>query len=338
MISPVVREALEKNRERYNRLFALARHGHRRVDARGWSELLHGRILPLVEAARLVDREAVPAVLDALYETGLQLLSQGILGPAGRSPLVDEAWRELLVRLSRWLVRAPRELVAAVTNAVWNLSAEREALARSWMDEILRLSPGCPDVESLLDLGRVLAWRLGMAHWREGALRAWRRLPDDLARAALLPEKAVHLPPRDELIRRLESDRWWLPGADDAVRIRFVGRVGGFRGFGGAFLTPPALMVGPTGLVATDDDCAWTVHCDVFGALLRRLGPDLPGGSESGDGAFSLKGKTLRHGELVLTHDPLPAAARLVDVNGLAAVVSKESHWIWLFARSGRPS
>lgn len=336
-----VQAVLESRRERYNSLFALLRHGHRRVTAEAFGDLLQRRVLPLAEAAARIDGDGLEKVMDALYETALDLLAHGILGPVGRGPVVDELWGDPLIRLMHWILRSPRELLASLSNAVWTLSLEREALARSWMDELLRLAPRCSSSRTLLDLGQVLAWRLGMAHWRETALDAWDRLPDDLAMDCLLGTEDRGETSRGRVARALRHDRWWVPGSavEEGPRLLFVGRLGGFEGFGGAFLTPPELLVSAGRIHAFDDFCCFGIHGDGYGLLLRRLGGDLPDAEEPTATRFSVETVgEISWGEQTLSVPDLPPVSSHVELGNVLAVSSKESHWIWLFAVAGAPS
>jgi hypothetical protein len=55
-----------------------------------------------------------------------------------------------------------------------------------------------------------------------------------------------------------------------------MARIGGFRGFGGQFVSPPELGASGGQLYAFDRDCCWSIHADCFGATLRRFGPNPP--------------------------------------------------------------
>jgi hypothetical protein len=78
---------------------------------------------------------------------------------------------------------------------------------------------------------------------------------------------------------RLEQDPWFVPSAP-GLGFRLVGSVGGFRGFGGAFLAPPQVVrVGQQLFVVSGDD-AWLLALDAFGCTLHRTRhEDLAGAS-----------------------------------------------------------
>lgn len=201
----------------------------------------------------------------------------------------------------------------------------------------------------------VAAWRSGLVRYRDAALDAARRLPEHVARAALslvtTDEPAwaetVGGPDLVTVLDRHAADPWWWPGLGDTdgaaptVLLRGVhgpahvlGRFGGFRGFGGPWLSPAVvvgadarhpglrwLLLAPDGAGTVD----WTLVADVHGAFVARA----PHAEE-----------TVAHldpGGMLCAGGGAPAPARaedLADISGSASVDSPSGR-LMLLSRTG---
>lgn len=78
------------------------------------------------------------------------------------------------------------------------------------------------------------------------------------------------------VLRNMAADPWYDPAElpDRQYKtLSLMGRVGGFRGFGGEFLNPPRAATGSDGQIYLfDSDAAFVLHADRFGATLHRAG------------------------------------------------------------------
>lgn len=322
--------ALARGRARYNAKIALARR-RAPLDLSRLARHLADGVAPAVEAAARAAPGREDAVCEALFELSLELVARDVLGAEGRHPEVNVAWRELLPRVGTLLAQAPRRVAAAITNAAANLEALPGVRAAEWRAALGALAPACPDVRTLLACGQVLAWRAGAAHWRASALRIWEELPDALAGATLGVPPEVSAT-RDEL-RGALADPFRRPGAPaTAPALRVIGRVGGFRGFGGPFLAPPDLACDGGRLWALDGEDAYTIHADAFGrTVVRTPGPPSRGGPRARlgrDGTLALGGLTARFPELA-------GARAATATETLAAVLPPHTHLVVLVARTG---
>ena len=280
-------------------------------------------------------------------------------GPERRAVL------DVVPRLAPWLALAPAVTVAAVVDgarAVGGGPGSRGDVT-AWAARVVDAAavgaagvPGAGPGPSPVDVVRgavlVAAWRSGLVRYRDAALAAARSLPEPVARAALsLAPGGGGAGAADlgAVLERHAADPWWWPGRVDGdlptVRLRGVaeparvlGRFGGFRGFGGPWLSPalvvgadarhPALRwtllspaAGGTGADAATDE--WTLVADAHGSLVARR----PG---AGDEVPPTVGAELPGG------DGGPAAARddVTDVSG-SAVVDTPSGRVALLSRTG---
>jgi hypothetical protein len=175
------------------------------------------------------------------------------------------------------LVKAPQQIAGSLTNAIYQVSVSTGGDASGWIDTMAAIARQCSGATDLLDAGKIVAWRAGLAHYRRGALDACRSLSPDLASLALGVSGAVAS--YHAMIDRLESDPWLDPAVAAGERmpepsLRIVAEVGSFRGFGGPFRVPPKVYLRDGQLVAKDDDSAWILTADRFGATWHRSGTD----------------------------------------------------------------
>lgn len=328
--SPLAR-ALERGRDRFNSRVTMARKQGARFDAGTLAQHLASAVAPAVEAVAALEPGRTDAVTEALFDLSLELLAKEVAGPASRHPWVGAAWRELLPRLGAQLALQPQRVAAAVTNAAWNLGQEPSARPAEWLAAVAALSPRCtPDL--LLVCGQVLAWRAGMAHYRESALAAWEQLPDALARASLgVEDEALGR----ERLRQDLADPWRAPGTEpSAPMLHVVATLGGFRGFGGPFLTPPRVFVARQRLWAADVEHTWSVHADCFGQTLQRAASPPPAEKPGVRVRLSDDG-TVDFGGLSARLSPLERASGFAATAALLALTLTRSHRLVLVARTG---
>ncbi len=337
--SPLALE-LRRGRERFNAAVLIAQRQGLRVSPEALGTHLRDNVAPAVAAVAQAYPDRARAVTEALFELSLELVAKDVVGPAGRYPEGNEAWRSLLPRLAPALARDPHRLVGVLTNAVYNLSRERSVRVADWMTHLAELAPLCPSIEVLLDVGKVLAWQAGMAHWREPALATWETLPDGLACAIFGSNADPAASPRvlEELrgsLRACLADPWARPERrPETPTLRVVASVGGFRGFGGAFVSPPFVYASGAVLWARDAEGVYSLHADCYGETLRRS-PLEPPEERTRDlcrleanGQVSFCGLRARLPELV-------GASGFAAIPTLLAVTLTRSHRILLVARVG---
>ena len=281
---------LEDRREELNQRFLLAR--------RRFPALTPEEVLPVLATALppLAEGGGAGELLDAVYD--LVLLHAGrdrFATHPGLKTLLEEAFP----RLRKLLLREPRSLVPALSNAVENVGARGAEYARA----IAIVGAELDDPALLLRAGAVLAWRLGEARLRESALGEAEALPARALLAALAlegwPASAAPL-----ALAALRNDAWQPPGERVSERAlealarspeaapqlaerlrkapvpplaewRLVARVGDFSGLGGAFDVPPLLLEGSERhrLRVRCGDVWFAIDADAFGAVAVREPP-----------------------------------------------------------------
>ena len=311
MIGGAFARALAEERIRYNALFGEARRAYPALDGQAFARLLEQTLAPLIEAVDQQSPERTSAAVDALYELSLDLLGRDLLGPQARSPWIQTAWERLLPDLARFVALEPQRTAGAVSNALYNLAQTPGARPQEWISRLLRIHPLCPDVNTLLQAGQVLAWLSGMAHYRSSALARLAQMGSAAhpgentngggasSHSALL-QALLQLPGQiqmDQALDWLEKDSWWRPDSSHlplSVQGRPTGlgiaaRIGAFSGFGGEFTTPPRVGFNGEHFIVRDGTANWALFADAFGACLQRIPLPTTAGSPQGRGAAPLK-------------------------------------------------
>jgi len=252
---------------------------------------------PVVDGlAPALDAGELAGVVDALVSTATRCV-------AARRWRPDSAERWAVLALAPqvlpWLRTAPAVTVAALTDAARPVAARGDATgwgrrvsaaaevagaatlaARGGPASEGLAAPGSP-AATVRDVVLVAAWRSGLVRYRQAALRAAASLPSPVAAAALDLAPGTDV---GAVLERHANDPWWWPGQAAAAShgaAPAVSRFGGFRGFGGPWLTLP-LVVGPLpgepGLLwavrtARPQAEDWTLVCDVHGWAVLRAAP-----------------------------------------------------------------
>ncbi|WP_420129908.1 hypothetical protein [Longimicrobium sp.] len=270
-LSPALAHVLRSARPEFNARFAAARRVRPALDGPAFAAFLRSTVDPLVRAVERTAPDRVSDVVLCAYDLGLELLGQGLAGPAARDPSVEAGWRRVAPAAAALVAAAPERVLAALANAPHLLAGTPGAQPEEWMGTMEALAPRCADVDTLLRLGQVAAWRAGMAHFRAGALAAADALPEPLALAVL------GAPPGQwPMVRqRLAVDPWFDPARPDApAGLRVVARAGAFRGFGGLFTEPPRVAAAGGHFLAGSGGEWWLLAADAFGATFQRATPD----------------------------------------------------------------
>lgn len=281
----------------------------------------------VVAAVDAVAPARTAAVALAAFDAALVLVAHGVAGPASRSPLVDRLWIEVLPLLAPRIADAPDEVLGALSNAAVHLAGIAGVRGDAWIAHMAAVAPGAVSIAQLLDLGKVLAWRCGAAHFRAGALAAAEALPPALALAAVGAPAHAAWP---EVHAAFLADPWWCPGTEGRTHHE----VGAFTGFGGTFAQPPELRAAPDGFWLRSGQRHHLVVADAWGAVV------LPASADDFEACAPLARPTspvVQGSRLVFVRRAvdldLPAEGLQVGANDdTVAVASPYSHAVRLFA------
>ena len=273
-------QALKNNRDKLNTKFAYARHAYPAIEGEAFKEHLRLIVEPIVEAVNHVAPKQVDDVLMALYDFSLSLMSKGMVGAETRYPALQRGWNQIFVQFPHLLAQDPVRFAGSISNALYNLSVNQNTRPDFWINEMLSLGAHCSDAQSFLEVGKIVAWRSGMAHYREGALEACVTMDAKLVRAALCINDENRIPV-ETVVERLKQDPWLAPWAASQEaqgnkRLKIASIVGAFRGFGGLFVSPPEVFLSNSDFYVFDNEYCWLMTADLFGATLHRVGANIP--------------------------------------------------------------
>jgi len=334
-VSDALARILAADRARFNARAAEAARRAPGFDTGALAAFLQTGVDGVVVAVADAVPERVAAVADAAYDIALILVAQRLVGPLARNRLVESVWLELFPACARRIAEAPGEVLGALSNAALYMGSALELRGDEWLRALSALADDTQTVPQLLTLGKVLAWRAGAAHFRDGALAAASALPEPLALAAVgaLPGSRWV-----EVHARLAADPWWLPewgeGNEPSQRKAQGKRVGDFSGFGGIFRQPPEARASADGFRVKSGDRYSFLMADAWGAVLHRASREeyeQPPFSQGAHRSPMIEGNRLMlpYGDIELD---LPAEGLALACNAhTVAVTSPYSHAIRLF-------
>lgn len=259
-LNAALTEVLRGGRVEFNRRVALGQQRYSGLDPAAFAELLSGPVDSIVGAVARVDRGAVPALTDTLFDLCLTLLGQRWIGTGGKAPAVVAGWELLAQKAPVLLAQQPQQLLTAMANALvhWSSFGGGE----HWLRTFEALAARARSADELLRAGQIAAWRHGLAHYRDSALERARLLDRELLALALTVPLADW---RDEMLTRLHNDRWYRPDKPPQKAPRVVMRVGAFVGFGGRFAEPPLAGSVDGELLLLAAGQRYSLHADAYG-------------------------------------------------------------------------
>ncbi|OHV96556.1 hypothetical protein AKG95_17680 [Janthinobacterium lividum] len=257
MISPAFASILAGGRAQFNARAVEARRRFPSLDMAAFGAFLLDGVDPLVVAVAAAAPERVGGATLAAYDMALELVGHGLAGPAAKNPFVNTVWRELAPQFSPLLATAPVEVLGMLSNAAIHIASVAGARPAQWQTGMTAVAPQVGSVAQLRAVGQVLAWRAGVAHFRQGALAAADTLPPALALAAFGEPGAQWPQVRAQLL-----DYPWRGNADGR-------EFGSFTGLGGNFGTPPQVRATDDGFIVRSAERHYLLVADAYGAVLH---------------------------------------------------------------------
>lgn len=319
MISPAFAAILASGRAQFNGRAAEARRRFPALDMTAFGAFLHDGVDPLVAAVAAAAPERAGSVTLAAYDMALELVGHGLAGPAAKNPFLNTVWRELAPSFAPLLAAAPVEVLGMLSNAAIHLGAVAAARPAQWQRELAALAPQVATVAQLRAVGQVLAWRAGVAHFRQGALAAADTLPPALALAAF-GEPGAHWPQ----VRAQLLANPWRGNADGR-------EFGSFTGLGGDFGAPPQLRATPDGFAVRSAERHYLLVADAYGAVLHGATAQEFELAQTGvPASVRLDGATVHVGARSIALDLPPGDIAIVANAHTLAITSPWTHAIRL--------
>ena len=319
MISPAFASILASGRTQFNARAAEARRRFPSLDMAAFGAFLHDGVDPLVLGVAAAAPERVGGVTLAAYDMALELVGHGLAGPAAKNTFLNTVWRELAPLFAPLLVTAPVDVLGMLSNAAIHIASVAGARPAQWQRELAAVAPQVGSVAQLRAVGQVLAWRAGVAHFRQGALAAADTLPPALALAAF-GEPGAHWPQ----VRAQLLDYPWRGNAEGR-------EFGSFTGLGGDFGTPPQVRATKDGFVVRSAERHYLLVADAYGAVLHSAtAQEYEQATTSMPSSVRLDGATVHVGARSIALD-LPAGDIAIAANAhTLAITSPWTHAIRL--------
>jgi hypothetical protein len=325
-LSPAFTSILRERRHAYNYRWSEARSRFPHLTSEDAASFFVNDLAPLIDAlaASAVQPDQLELLCDIAVDVGSRATGLRLLGVNASQPWVTELWRNTFPALAHLIAANPLAVITEMSHATAQFSTHGASRPQQWLRLLTALGPQAADLEQLRLLGKVIAWRSGLAHYRTGALTAADHLPPSLVEPAL----EIHAGQSWSTLRvALQESKWPASLVGDTALLT---KVGSFRGFGGVFLEPPMLATHDNDLIARSGGDAWLVSADVFGSTLHRIDDD---GSPAGT---TVEEPTVILGDYVFVGSQaveLGAAAPVTSAaqqGNVLAITTKNSHAIWL--------
>lgn len=313
-VSPALARSLAAGRPQFNARVAAARRARPGFDADALAQAIRARLDPVAMAVEAIAPERVGAVVEAGFDVILGLAGHGIAG--ARAALVDRVWQTLATAHAHVIAERPFATLAMLTNAALTVAATPGARVDEWIARMAALAPQVT-ADTLRAAGQVVAWRSGMAHYRDGAIAAADRLPDAVAAAAVGAAQGW-----SAVRAALTEDPWWTPeGKGQGVTV------GAFTGFGGAFAEPPSVRVGSQGFLVRSGAATLLLVADAWGATLHPADPAEFENATAGVPVRCAGSSVMADDRTIPTDLPAEGLAAVASATSVA-IVSRYSHQI----------
>ncbi|MES2445238.1 MAG: hypothetical protein V4574_20630 [Pseudomonadota bacterium] len=263
-VSPALARMLAEGRPGFNARVAAARSAQTGFDTAAFAVMLQDALDPIVMAVEAVAPERLGAVVDAAFDMAITLVGRGLAGPKARGDAVNRLWEGVAPAFAAALAEEPFAVLGALTNAALHIAGTPGADVSAWLDRMKAVAP-LATAATLPAIGQVVAWRCGMAHYREGALAAADGLPPETALAAIGAGGDWA-----EVRAALRASRWWTPEPVPEAGVT----VGGFTGLGGPFASPPEVRACAEGFLLRSGARVELAIADAFGATLHASTPE----------------------------------------------------------------
>ncbi|MBU1107078.1 MAG: hypothetical protein KKB51_10450, partial [Candidatus Riflebacteria bacterium] len=241
---------LKENAEAFNQILHSTGAVSRRLRTADIPAWFTEVIEPVFKAVYRHDQTRSRKLFDVLYRDMLAVLASSVTNLEFE---LAKSCRLLIALNPAVTAISPSRTLAALTMALQKISRHSQKASCSWLALMERIVPLAKDSNELLSLGRIAAWRCGMAHLR-GMVDISAEV-DPRIIAIIFPDEDCA---PEQLKRRWNSDK--VPTSLAA---------GGFCGLGGTFSRPPRVAVNKDLVFVSDGSTTNALFADRFGHTLH---------------------------------------------------------------------
>lgn len=327
MISVAVAQVLKQHRTQCNRWFVEARHRFPHLDAQLFSQFLQQDAVALLKRIEQQYPDQLERMVLVVYRHGLQLAGLRWCGEDSRFALLRRAWWHYLPECGEQLVQAPERVLVAFAHALRQLQEHPAADGGLWLRKMMALAPLLPQVDDWLRAGQILAWRCGLAHYRDSALREAERLDP----VALLLALDATSGDWHQVRQQLQHNRWWVPGQRVPAGLQEQRRIGGLAGMGGVFTARPQVMAWGERLFVRSGDQHFELFADGWGASLQPADAPTP---DAAPASLQIVRNRVQLGRQTGTLQDVHAISSAACTRDTVALTSGDSFQVILLSRT----
>ena len=197
--------------------------------------------------------EKVHEVVKALYQESLKLIGNG--SAIRYKDDYKNAWL-LMAQMPGLLVKFPTKTISLLNDVLSSFQIYAPEKITEWCNLIKSSSVEIKTIEDFKTIGRIYAWKCGLAHLRM-------RLKADFAELSENLQQIVgdNVGSDKNTIQYFENP--WIN-----TTTKFEGIQGGFKGTTGFFENPPKLAQIDGNIFVTDSKTSYAVFADQFGKVL----------------------------------------------------------------------
>ncbi|TDP03177.1 hypothetical protein [Flavobacterium sp. 245] len=251
---PLITE-LSDNSALYNQWYNESEMKFGNLDAHIIANWMVEVVEPIVEAIVALNTasEKIHEVVKALYLESLKLIGSGMA--IRYKDEYKEAWL-LMVQIPNLAVKFPIKTISLLHDVLSNLQVHAPEKTIEWC-KLVKIS--CTEIKTIEDfktVGRIYAWKCGLAHLRIRLKADFDGLSEGLQHTIA---KAINVPVN---ANRFFENPW------KNNKAKFEGVQGGFKGMTGFFEEPPLLAQMGEYIFVADSKSSYALFADQFGKVL----------------------------------------------------------------------
>lgn len=316
--NPQLIEALSQNSALYNQWYREGEIKYGNLPAQAIANWMVEVVEPIVKAA--FDQNSAPEkvheVVKTLYLESLKLVGSGL---AIRYREEYKAAWLLLVQMPNLIVKFPIKVLTLLNDVLLNLQLHAPEKSIAWCNLMTTSSSAINTIEDLKTVGRIYAWKCGLAHLRIRLKTDYEALAENLQQTVV---DTIGLSKNSQLL-------FETPWTNTSTQ--FQGVLGGFKGTTGFFEHPPKLAQLDQHLLVTDTKNSYAFFADQFGKVLLPATTVAPSYILSKSKQFEiLKTWLEKYKEEI---DPSTISSVVVTKDTLAFTL-ENSYFLYLFSHS----
>ena len=262
---------LVSKKQEFNKIYYIQSLNYSSLESKNFSDTLEHLIdlLSSEISEELCNKVEFYKFCEICFTKVLEMVARNFLGENSTKPDFSKTWLNFLKTSGILVFLNPEFYFIYLPNSLINLQAEKNFLVENWLNELHKFIQKGYNLDLLLKLGFILAWKHGIAKYREKALEYLETLtPTEIN---LLFN--INLKPEEKSIffYKLKNNPYQPPHLYNITSREpqlVFHLAGGFLGFGEKFYFPPRFVNGCSNYI-TDGVKVYKIYSDYFGISLE---------------------------------------------------------------------